>query len=421
VPAATILAANDALQTGQVVPVPAVPAEGTPATIKPLPPQPGPLYGKLLVPFTLEGKVLPAGGYIQLAYEQGDSWVLSNSYVNPAIISKAAVELVEHTNFFSPLTGTINSPTRVYKLIPDIRRDPSTLDQSEIFSNMNPAVNVGDEVSITAREGDDYLIQITQPGRMSKLGRVPVSAVDITYGNPSSGTPVFIPPRPQNEDASAPGYVASPPKPVEPGSIFLEYILPFMVISTLVAIVGFIYRRMANASTAKPGEADYGVPHAKFAKTKYGFSVTFIRSSEAFYRTTHVVAGSKASGGVALIFYAIMILFLFILLLWYGIESFLKTVITVDSENVTIGGKKMARRDFGSFNVAHSISGPQGEIGVLGYTFGRRALPFGGVWDHGQAQEVASALNDHLRSTPMAGDEHSPSPEALRTARPTDF
>jgi len=32
---------------------------------------------------------------------------------------------------------------------------------------MNPAVNVGDEVSITAREGDDYLIQITQPGRMS--------------------------------------------------------------------------------------------------------------------------------------------------------------------------------------------------------------------------------------------------------------
>jgi len=90
--------------------VPAVPAEGTPATIKPLPPQPG-HFTESCCPLHARRKGSSRRGYIQLAYEQGDSWVLSNSYVNPAIISKAAVELVEHTNFFSPLTGTINSPT----------------------------------------------------------------------------------------------------------------------------------------------------------------------------------------------------------------------------------------------------------------------------------------------------------------------
>ena len=46
---------------------------------------------------------------------------------------------------------------------------------------------------------------------------------------------------------------------------------------------------------------------------------------------------------------------------------------------------------------------------------------FGGALPEAQALEVAAALNQHLRQSPMEGDEQQLSPDALRNTRPTDF
>jgi hypothetical protein len=438
VPVGSIDVSNTDLQSGQslhVPPVPTaatvpptattatVPAPGTTAEPSHRAQRPGQLYGKLTIPCTVAGKELPAGGFVILAYEDGDSWILGGPTAHGQSISKDAVEPVARIDYFTRLAGRITAPTTVYKLMPDVVGVTKTLEQSEVFANLNPSIKVGDEVSITAREGDDFLIQFAPAGGMIKLGRVPVSAVEVTYGDPNSGTSVFVPPRPQNTDAHAPGYQPAPPQKT---SYFWDYFVPFFVaffaISILVGIAGFIYRQITNASTAKAGEADRGVPHAKYEKLEHGFKVTFVRSSETFYRATREATSMQSSGGLAgLLFFAMIIMFFIFVILWYGIESFLKTVIVVDRESITIGGKRMPREDFGPFNVEKTLSGKDGENAILGYGFGRRSFAFGGVWEHGEATQVASALNYHLRATPMVGDEHNPSPEDLQRDRPQKY
>jgi hypothetical protein len=60
-------------------------------------------------------------------------------------------------------------------------------------------------------------------------------------------------------------------------------------------------------------------------------------------------------------------------------------------------------------------------VAVLGYHYGNRRYAFGGVWPEAKAEEVASALNALLHTLPVAVDEHRPSPDDLRAARPTEF
>jgi hypothetical protein len=297
------------------------------------------------------------------------------------------------------------------------------LEQSEGFANLNPKLAAGDEVYIRSREGDDYAVEIVTSGWKGHIGRVPVSAVDIIAGDPHSGARIKIPPMPQSSDVSAPGYVPPPPEKAPPFAWFTDYVVPFMVFCVFVGFAGAINRSRVNASSVARGEADYGVPHTNFRRTEDGFQVQFSRSSEAFYRGTHSWQNTKGGGAplaaIAILFF--MILGLFLIIFWFGVEGFFKTVITVDRDSVTINGKKMSRSDFGHFSVHHSMTTQEGQVAVLGYQFGQRSFPFGGVWDQGHAQEVASAINGHLREVPLAGDEHSPSPEALRVARPTDF
>jgi hypothetical protein len=122
-----------------------------------------------------------------------------------------------------------------------------------------------------------------------------------------------------------------------------------------------------------------------------------MRSSEIFYQMTHMSGNMESPSGalVAMFFMVMMIALLFVMIFWAGIESFFRTVITVDREFITIGRKRMPRADFGGFSIAHTLG--KEEAAVLGYSFGSRAFSFGGVWELKQAREVASALNRHLR------------------------
>ena len=128
---------------------------------------------------------------------------------NNGRISKVAVDLVDRVNFRPSLKGRIKAETIVYRTYPELRKgkDHSTLEQSETFANLNPSVRVGDEVIIDAREGNDYIVEIRLSGKpgMGKLGRIPVSAIDIVSGNPSSGARVVVPPLPQSENPNAAG------------------------------------------------------------------------------------------------------------------------------------------------------------------------------------------------------------------------
>jgi hypothetical protein len=105
-------------------------------------------------------------------------------------------------------------------------------------------------------------------GDAGKLGKVPVGLIQITSGNPESGTPVFIPPLPETTSANAPESITSAPAPSSapapapapaptpaPPYEFRFYGAPFL--KTL-------YTRVVGLLTAPPYEFTvYGVPVVK--------------------------------------------------------------------------------------------------------------------------------------------------------------
>ena len=292
VPVSAINVSQDALRAGVAVPIPPLPSAGLKATFAGNgTPRTGQLYGRTKVAYTLNGEVLPAGSYLPIAYDAGAMWEIGGG--NRGSISKAAIELVNRSEYLAPLTGRANRQTIVYKWVPDLRKghDWSTLEQSEIFANMNPSLHAGQEIPIKAREGDDYIVEIPTANGMNsparRLGRVPVSALDVVFGNPESGAPVTVPPLPQSTNANAAGYVAPRQTPKNFWDDLAEYGFPLTLLSVTVGIAGALYRKAVNASTLRPGEADYGVPHANFKHTDDGFKVSFVQSSEAFHRLTH--------------------------------------------------------------------------------------------------------------------------------------
>ncbi len=208
-PVGVVSVSPAAFATGKVTGVPPVP----PPTAQPVAATPpkagrqGQLFGKLKVPFTFGGKVLGTGNYIHVTYDDGAYWIIGDLTLEGGTrISKAAVDLVERVEFNPLLIGRISSPTPVYQTFPDLNRNPQTLRQGQMFANLNPTVQVGDDVNILAREGDDYIAQIQPRGRPAQNARIPVAAVSITSGNMNAGAAVTIPPRPQHIDSTKPAF-----------------------------------------------------------------------------------------------------------------------------------------------------------------------------------------------------------------------
>ena len=172
---------------------------------------------------------------------------------------------------------------------------------------------------------------------------------------------------------------------------------------------------------AKFVEADYSVPHTQFNRTADGFTVTYKNTPLWFYKIVHMDM-SHAKGLGAL--FALLFVYLPGLIIGGIIFAiFGRTTIVVTADTITIDKKILRRADFAHFSVNQTYKSPKDEntVAVLGYSYGSRSFPFGGIFKDGDAHEVASALNRHLRLTPEAGDELQTSPEALRAARPTDF
>jgi TPR repeat protein len=170
--------------------------------------------------------------------------------------------------------------------------------------------------------------------------------------------------------------------------------------------------------------AEYDVPHCKYEATPEGFKITFSKMPLELVQGYEETLGK--GNGLAVLFG--MLFAAVIMLITWIVKLFNPTVVEVNKEAVIINGKRYNRQDFSGFNVAKSMNVPKsgwsnnGVVATLGYTYGVRSFEFGGAWDKGQALEVASALNQHLQTTPMVGDEYRPSPEQLReAARPTDF
>lgn len=175
-----------------------------------------------------------------------------------------------------------------------------------------------------------------------------------------------------------------------------------------------------DAAKAGYAVADYGVPHCHYEKTDEGFIVTFNKTHVGFHSAMDRLGGGKKSGVEA---FGALIGLIFVAVGWGIHKSAGGTKIEVTRDAVIIDDKKMSRDDFGGFNVDSTFKGGSRSdtIATLGYQFGNRSFAFGGAWPEGQATEVASSLNRHLRRTPRAGDEFRASPEMLRAARPTDF
>jgi hypothetical protein len=179
-------------------------------------------------------------------------------------------------------------------------------------------------------------------------------------------------------------------------------------------------------------QAEYGVPHCKFERTTHGFKVSFNKATSG--RISWAVLTGFPGIPIAMLVLGLAIggfgVFMGVVLPIVGIVLLLKcneTKIEVTPDAIIIDNAILSRKDFVSFSVGGTTEQkgrrPSVEARTIGYTYGLRSFSFGGVWKNpGEAEEVANALNAHLRNTPRAGDAAQPSPEVLRIlARPTDF
>jgi len=235
-------------------------------------PHAGQLYGKTKIPYTLHGEALPAGSYVLLAYDAGDDWVLADeSDSNLQRISKADVDVVPRVDFIPNLTGRmIAAQTTISRYPPSFRKAEDRLERiDKLLEKLRPTAHLGDEISIQALEYNYYIVSLPN-GDAGKLGKVPVGLIQITSGNPESGTPVFIPPLPETTSAKAPESITSAPAPSSapapapaptpaPPYEFRFYGVPFL--KTL-------YTRVVGLLTAPPYEFTfYGVPVVKTWQT----------------------------------------------------------------------------------------------------------------------------------------------------------
>jgi hypothetical protein len=147
--------------------------------------------------------------------------------------------------------------------------------------------------------------------------------------------------------------------------------------------------------------AEYGIPYASdFKRSSEGFKVIFPKIPVG-------LGVAMESNG-------------FIGLLGLGLIAAVrwKTEIEVTKQHVIIEGTTLKRVDFGQFAVSRNFQVNGRSLCILGYSFGRRSYPFGGVWEQSQGTEVAAALNIFLRSV---DDGERVSAAKLRAVQPAQF
>lgn len=164
--------------------------------------------------------------------------------------------------------------------------------------------------------------------------------------------------------------------------------------------------------------ADYGVPHCKFTRNDDGGFTVAIRREPVFSIVAAIITSimlgflllAEIATGIWLGLISTVIAALCIGLLSYN-RLFPLLAITVNPDFVIINDVQLPRRDFGHFAIVE---------GGLGYQFENRTISCG-VLMTSKLTDVASALNEYLRKTPLRGDESRISADALRNSRPTDF
>jgi hypothetical protein len=201
-------------------------------------------------------------------------------------------------------------------------------------------------------------------------------------------------------------------------ALWTGFYLCALVLLGAALLALFLLRR--SASREDDGQAiaaEWGVPHCKFERRADGFTVTFNRSPEWLEKIS-AMTGNKESGAL---FALVLLPVVLIAMIAYAI--FGNSKIEVGPEFIIIDGKKLVRKDFSGFSVHHTlkIHGKEDTLGILGFRYGARSFSLGGTWPEGLAQEVASALNRHLRLVPLPGDESRVSPAQLRAARSMEF
>lgn len=182
-------------------------------------------------------------------------------------------------------------------------------------------------------------------------------------------------------------------------------------------------------------EANWEVPYCEFTATPDGFSVRFTKHAaltpgkEALLSIAGVVAaivifivaiavGFSAGAGAGFLIGVVLLGGL----IWLAVtQGRVTTQISVTKDAIIIDGRRFRRADFTAFSIDHTTKRGAETMAVLRYRYGNVGLPFGGLWKQNEANDFTAALNDYLRAVPVAGDEASMSPAALRSARPTDF
>jgi hypothetical protein len=227
--------------------------------------------------------------------------------------------------------------------------------------------------------------------------------------------------RPVGDEGTAPAESGPPENSSPENNGTSSWSIPSWLIWAAVIGLGlWLLRRLTRRpAVEKPEfeEAEYGVPHCKFEKRPDGFTASFNRPP-TFISAMQASSSHKDTGAIAG-----LIVLVFLIIFSISFFIFGGTTVEVTKDAVVIDKKKLKRADFGGFAIDHStkIEGNKDTLAVLGYMYGRRKFPFGGAWPEGQASEVASALNAHLRTVPTVEGETQVTAAQLRDTRSTEF
>lgn len=191
-----------------------------------------------------------------------------------------------------------------------------------------------------------------------------------------------------------------------------------LLIYGLYKIVRFIAGLFTGKNSSGMAEADYSIPHCNHTKTDDGFIVKFTRQPVW-------LDNIDPANRPLLLAFIFVVPFLIGLPLFILKSIFKPTRIEVTREAVLVDGKKYNRADFGPFFVSRTKNihrDLKNQYSIIAYNYGRKKTEMSYLWKESEALEFLNALNHDIRSVPLAGDQHQPSPDQLRqAARPADF
>jgi len=146
--------------------------------------------GRLLEPFTIDGKTIPAGSYIIITDDDGDTWLaeLTRDYTK-IVIPKTSVQLIAKTSYTPPPLAVVNQQTQMYGAV---STDPTTLTPPY----PGRLIQKGEKLRVIFQEGGTYFVSYDRPdiGPTSFHFRVSTSAVDIVPGQVYQAENVVVAP-----------------------------------------------------------------------------------------------------------------------------------------------------------------------------------------------------------------------------------